>query len=287
MLLTWRATVFSLRNRSAAIARFVLPVATRRSTCVSRAVSPAAGSCQRRPASAPPPEPDRAPRRVARKAQPAASSSICAVSSSPRCRQARPIEHADARRLRTGASSACQAAHARRSASSAARASRSPSRTAPVAWSATARQERRIEIGGDLRQLVGGGARRLRCRPRPARSRRTRPAARPRDAVLRLVERLADRRVRGSRPGPAPVASAPGRAGDCVPTGWPGGRPPRPSLLTAQPVELGLLVEGRADRRLIGGSARRSQARCASSMASGQAPCNCMISARCTRHWPR
>ena len=42
MLLTWRATVFSLRNRSAAIARLVLPDATRRSTCASRAVSPPA-----------------------------------------------------------------------------------------------------------------------------------------------------------------------------------------------------------------------------------------------------
>ena len=42
MLLTWRATVFSLMNSSAAIARLVLPAATRRSTSTSRAVSPPA-----------------------------------------------------------------------------------------------------------------------------------------------------------------------------------------------------------------------------------------------------
>ena len=44
MLLTWRATVFSLRKRSAAIVRLVLPVATSRSTSSSRAVNPCAGS---------------------------------------------------------------------------------------------------------------------------------------------------------------------------------------------------------------------------------------------------
>ena len=42
MLLTWRATVFSLITSSSAIARFVLPVATRRTTSSSRAVSPPA-----------------------------------------------------------------------------------------------------------------------------------------------------------------------------------------------------------------------------------------------------
>ena len=40
MLLTWRATVFSLMNRSSAIARLVFPVATDASTCTSRAVRP-------------------------------------------------------------------------------------------------------------------------------------------------------------------------------------------------------------------------------------------------------
>ena len=47
---------------------------------------------------------------------------------------------------------------------------------------------------------------------------------------------------------------------------------------------------GRRPRRppaAPGGRRGRSQARRASSMASGQAPCSCMISARCTRHWPR
>ena len=38
MLLTWRATVFSLIPSASAIARLVLPVATRRSTSISRAV---------------------------------------------------------------------------------------------------------------------------------------------------------------------------------------------------------------------------------------------------------
>src|SRR5438046_118051 len=40
MLLTWRATVLSLMPRFSAIARFVFPDATRRSTSTSRAVTP-------------------------------------------------------------------------------------------------------------------------------------------------------------------------------------------------------------------------------------------------------
>src|SRR5215471_11186587 len=40
MLLTWRATVFSLITSLSAIARFDLPEATRRSTSTSRAESP-------------------------------------------------------------------------------------------------------------------------------------------------------------------------------------------------------------------------------------------------------
>src|SRR5215471_9185725 len=42
MLLMCRATVFSLSPSSSAMARFVLPVATRRRTCSSRVDSPAA-----------------------------------------------------------------------------------------------------------------------------------------------------------------------------------------------------------------------------------------------------
>ena len=44
MLLTWRATVFSLMNNSSAMARFVLPDARRRSTCASRSLSEPTGS---------------------------------------------------------------------------------------------------------------------------------------------------------------------------------------------------------------------------------------------------
>src|SRR5215831_10586471 len=40
MLLTWRATVFSLMRSRPAIVRFFAPVATRRSTSISRPVSP-------------------------------------------------------------------------------------------------------------------------------------------------------------------------------------------------------------------------------------------------------
>ena len=40
MLLTWRSTVFSLSDNSRAMALLVLPVASRRSTCSSRSVSP-------------------------------------------------------------------------------------------------------------------------------------------------------------------------------------------------------------------------------------------------------
>ena len=39
ILLTWRATVFSLMNSSSAMARFVLPAASRRRTCTSRSLS--------------------------------------------------------------------------------------------------------------------------------------------------------------------------------------------------------------------------------------------------------
>ena len=45
MLLTWRATVFSLMNSSSAMARFVLPAASRRSTCASRSLSEPTGCC--------------------------------------------------------------------------------------------------------------------------------------------------------------------------------------------------------------------------------------------------
>ena len=40
MLLTWRCTVLSLTNSSAAIAWFVLPAATSLSTSISRALKP-------------------------------------------------------------------------------------------------------------------------------------------------------------------------------------------------------------------------------------------------------
>src|SRR6266699_1515739 len=43
MLLTWRATVFSLMKSAAAIARFDLPEATRRTTSTSRADRPPVG----------------------------------------------------------------------------------------------------------------------------------------------------------------------------------------------------------------------------------------------------
>src|SRR6266542_883640 len=112
MLLTWRATVFSLRNRSAATARLVLPAATRRSTSTSRAVSPPAAlagafrdsaSTRARSVAAP----------SCRKLQRAASSSMSAVSPSPSAPQASPIR-TRTRAASYGASSSCQAVRARR-----------------------------------------------------------------------------------------------------------------------------------------------------------------------------
>src|SRR5260370_833114 len=96
MLLTWRSTVFSLRNSSLAMARLVLPAATRRSTCTSRAVKPAgwragvpSASASTRARSG------AAPRRS--KTARAASRSSAAPSSSPTARQPR------VRRLPAGA----------------------------------------------------------------------------------------------------------------------------------------------------------------------------------------
>src|SRR6266511_5193149 len=89
MLLTCRSTVFSASNRSLAIAWLVLPAASSRSTCSSRAVSPPGLKAASRRAST--------LSRASSGAAPsctntlrAASSSIAAASSSPSARQPSP-----------------------------------------------------------------------------------------------------------------------------------------------------------------------------------------------------
>src|SRR5438477_21564 len=90
MLLTWRATVFSLMTSSVAIARLLLPLATRRRTCTSRADRPpisfGAAGCNSRSRLA---RSGAAPSRS--NACRAALNSISAFSLSPRCRDASPI----------------------------------------------------------------------------------------------------------------------------------------------------------------------------------------------------
>ena len=175
MLLTWRATVFSLMNRSSAIARFVFPVATsvehlhfaRREaardrdrglvrTAFRRARAPA-----RRRAAGTPSAPRRAPCRRRRRRR--------ARGTRDRSGRGRgPI-----RRARPGSR---QPLHAWRSMPSAPRASPSASCTAPAHCVSQRRDERRVHLRGNHRQLVRGSRAPRRRRPRRERSRRRRRA---------------------------------------------------------------------------------------------------------------
>ena len=148
-------------------------------------------------------------------------------------------------------------------------------------------QQRRVEVGGDLRQLVGGGARR---ETSSAASMISTYAGSNRDRATRS---LGARPPRGGsppqrhRPVPGPGAAVPGRAAAPGPTGSPRGTPPRPARTrrgagAARPA-------GRRRRRPPAGRAveeplTRAPRRLASRL--GHAPCSCMISARWTRHCP-
>ena len=197
MLLTWRATVFSLRIRSAAIARLVLPAATRRAPRTSRAVSPPAVSWQPSAATAPPPGRDRARRRAAAKTQRAASSSISRAVLVPERPAGEPdqdprprgfVRHLEllpgrprpAQRAERGARVAL-GERGRRPwrGRPRARSSGAP-RSAAIADSSSAAGARRGDVIGGEHDLDVGGEQ-----------------PRPRDAVLRLVDDAADRRRRG------------------------------------------------------------------------------------------
>ena len=122
-------------------------------------------------------------------------------------------------------------------------------------------QKRCVEVVGDLRQLVGGGARRFDIAGGGHDLDERGKQPRPRHAVLGLVDDAADRRLRGID---LPLRqSQPRQAGLWLSS------PPAGLLvrllglreLPAQPVQLGLLVEGGAERRLSRAASSRSHAR--------------------------
>ena len=283
MLLTWRATVFSLMTSSAAIARLVLPgrdqaqhlqLARRQAVRVAGRgrrerldageVGHGAELLRRRRAPPRAPARRRPRRRGARQARP----------SSTRTRAAS-----------YGTSSSCHGCHARRSAVSAARASPSASSTAPCACAAIARSSGSSTPAASSSSSsqaaraardVAGGEHDLDVRGQQTPRAAADPAPR--------------RAPGGSRPPRRP--RGPGEAQQRQPRlrlpparGWPRGTPPRPPR--TRRAAGGARPAGRTPRRRRRFGAPRSErspARRASSSASGHAPCNCMISARCTRH---
>ena len=283
MLLTCRATVFSLMTSSVGDGAVGLARRDEREH-LDLARRQAAG--RRRPR-----RPDRCIDSSARAsgAAPscrntcrAASSSIAAVSSSPSARQACPTS-TRTRAASYGASSRCHAAP--RPPQGGERGARlalgeqdgavGPARHAP--------EQRRAEPAGD-RASSSAAARAAATSPAASAISTYAASSRGRPRGPCLVDHAPHRRDRRGRPGPAPAAAAPGPAAAGAPAGWPSDTPPRPRRLAAQPVQLGLLVDGCPAAGSGGGRDSRSHARPASSSASGQAPCSCMISARWTRH---
>ena len=282
MLLTWRSTVRPLRTRSAAIA---LLVYRRRSAAEPAARAASAhgprGGLRRQVI---PAGPGRAPHPDARRP------SGRRRAPSPRCRRhrgrdrpgqpgpgpERPHTAPPARATPSTPGEACRT-----------RPEHHPLRVARLQpqWRRSP-QQRRVEFGGDVRQLVGrcaGHTDVIGCEldldgggQHPG----------PRGAILSTSSTT--RRIvvaRGRRRPPAPTAARPARAAGCVPTGAPVGRHPplrqnHPEAGAARPL-------GSTPSQARGGPESRSRARCASSKASGQSPCSRMISARYARHCPR
>ena len=119
------------------------------------------------------------------------------MSSSPSARQARPTR-TRTRAASYGASSSCHAVHAWRSVSQRGSGVALGEQHGPGGPGRDRLQQRRVELGGDLRQLVGGGAGRADVvgGEHDLDVRGQHPG--PGDAVLRLVQHAADRR-RGGR----------------------------------------------------------------------------------------
>ena len=195
MLLTWRATVFSLITSSSAIARFVLPVATSRTTSSSRAVNPPAGcGAPRRESASSRATSGAAP--SSSKARRAASSSSSAASLSPSCRHARETR-TRARANSYGAPSSCQVRLAWRSWARAAEGvavgqrDRSAGLRDQSGQHAAAKARRtRLELGGRLSRLLE-----LAHREHDLDERRQQ--AHSRERLSRLRERPPDRSRRG------------------------------------------------------------------------------------------
>ncbi len=291
MLLTWRATVFSLMDEVAGDRSVGLAGRHETRAPAPREPSARPRPWEPRPGRAPPPGPGRARRPAAGTPERAASSSITPVSPSPSVRQASSDAGPGSRAASYGASSSCQT-RPRAAQRGEGGFGRRPRRgaTAPVAWADDGAQKGRVEVGGDLRQLVGGGARRRDIVGGEQRSRRSageQPGAG--QAVLCLVERPADRRCRGRELTLGQPQQRQTRLRACVPRRLASAvRLLGLGELAAQPVELGLLVESGAGSRAGPAAGRAARTPAAPRpAASGQAPCNCMISARCTRHWPR
>ena len=111
-------------------------------------------------------------------------------------------------------------------------------------------QQRRVEVVGDLRQLIGGGARRADVTGGEHDLDERRKQPRPRHPVLCLSRHATDRRLRGVD---LPLGQSEPRQTGLRLSSAPAGLVVRLlglRELAAQPVQLALLVEGGTDRRL-------------------------------------
>ena len=246
MLLTCRSTVRSLIPRSAAIARFVLPAASRRSTSTSRAGGHPAARARRRPRRRAGRDRGAAPRSETRDAPPRIPSRRYPRRRAAARRDRSPHGRGRSRTVRPASSQAMTRCAWRR-----------------------ARLVRHHPRGGPRRPRVGrsrrGAAQRDAGHPRQ-RVRGSRAARQIADGERDLHQRLQQSRLRrcphpprrrpgGSPPrrpsaGPGQAAAAPGRAPAGGPTACLAVRRLGIREVAAQPVQLGLLVERLADRGL-------------------------------------
>ena len=288
MLLTCRATVFSLMPSSSAIARLVLPVATRRSTSTSRAVSArGSGAAGMRERAHPPRVRAGAelPEDLARRVELHRRGVLVAERAA-----GEPDEHPRPARPRRAPRARASAPHAWRSAASARCGRPSPSRTAPRRLRGHRVEQRRAAGCASRDELVGRRAGRTglargehdldaRGEHRRAARRGSRASSSARRIAARRGVDLALRQPQQREPRLRVASPAAG-----LPVALLGLRE-----LAAQPVELGQLVKARADRAVRpAGRARQSHAR--SSLAPARPArrrAAAVISARCTRHWPR
>ena len=286
MLLTCRSTVRSLSTSSAAIALLVSPAATS-----AQHLELALG------------EPVGIARRVARASESSRARSGAAPSSCERRPRRLQLQRGRVLVAQRAAGEPDELAHAGRLVGRlellphlprAAKRDQRGSRASPSASStapAPARPSRRARPSRDPRRSTPSSRQAPRAASRSPDGEHDLDVGRQQPRALArlggLGHRPADRGRRGVVGFPGPAAAGQGPAAARARAGSPPGRPPRPRR--SRRAGGGSRPAGSRPRRPPPGSPpaqQRSAARRASSSASGQAPCSCMISARCTRQRP-